>query len=110
MDIKHEIVTRKPAGINDKHPQAEIRFNVAKMTQVLIIVAIDGWNKDQYEHRNRKTPYGRGDTTGFQIRMSMNGPAWFTNDDWKEINHYIERVQGELVDIWLDRGLQMDYV
>ncbi len=64
----------------------EIRklFDSVDHSNVLIIVAKDGWNLSQHESR-KPDRWGRS-TQGLNVRISMNNPARMTFEEFEEMN------------------------
>lgn len=71
-------------------------------TQAVVFVALDGWDKDKYENREgHKVSWGNGitgQTTGKQIRLSMNSPLKMTYEEWREFVEAVERGYQYLLD------------
>ncbi len=113
MKIEKKMVTKRTAWAKDNHPQMEIKIH-AGMTQVIIIVAVDGWNYRDRSH-DARNPTGNNwtfaqgislpDSTGKNVRISMNGPLMLTNNQWREINQLIEDSYIEVFDEYTQRGL-----
>lgn len=75
----------------------EIRktFSAVDASNVLIIVARDGWTLSNHEKR---TPdrFGRS-TRGLNVRLSMNNPARMTFFEFAQINEAVEEAKGILL-------------
>lgn len=72
-------------------------------TQVHIIVALDGWDYGKkFEKRGGGTDpkrfYKLLDTSGLNVRMSMNGPLLMTFDTFNEIHDVIHEARQYLED------------
>lgn len=70
-------------------------------SQVHVIVALDGWDYGKkFEKRGGGTDpkrfYDLFDTTGLNVRMSMNGPLLMTFDVINEINQIVQEAQDYL--------------
>lgn len=77
----------KLVGAKTAAPRVEIRKTL-RGTQLLIIVALDGWD---YKHEYVTSQKSRWDvnTKGLNIRMSMNGPLLMTFAEHKEMSDAI---------------------
>jgi hypothetical protein len=72
-------------------------------TNITIFVALDGWDyATKHEHRR---PFQRGvddwfhtDTRGLNVRMSMNGPALMTFEQFNEISQIVDEAKKYLTD------------
>lgn len=114
MKIEKKLKTKRTPWAQDNHPQMEIRVSDGIGSQVLIVVAVDGWNlKDQSHDARNPTPtpwntrqgISPPNSTGKQIRVSMNGPLMLTLPEWKELNEVIDLSYQEVVDEYHQRGL-----
>ena len=81
-----------------KHNSKEETIEIRKMfrgSSLLIIVGVDGWNyKDETRHK-KTLKYHRTTTAtaGFNVRMTTNGPFWFTFEGFDEIPKIIEEAK-----------------
>lgn len=80
--------------------QYQIKFKTNNGTQGVAVVGLDGWDHDQGENRNNyaNTRWHRS-TKGNQVRLSMNGPAWLSVAEWKQLTNEIEDCYANL---WAD--------
>jgi hypothetical protein len=77
--------------------QYEIKFTTDNGTQGVVVVGLDGWDQDQGENRNNYADYRfYRCTKGKQVRMSMNGPSWFSLDELSDLNMEINRCYRDL--------------
>lgn len=66
--------------------QIELRRKLpSNTTNVLVIVALNGWHKGAYETR-RPTAQWSHHTEDFQVRLSLNGPGFLTMNDWDQMH------------------------
>ncbi len=79
--------------------QYKIKFTTSNGTQGVAIVGLDGWDYDKTEKRHSQQIYNgcwTRETKGNQVRLSMNGPAWLTIAEWKQLQNEIESCYADL--------------
>lgn len=70
-------------------------------TNITIFVALDGWDyatKHEARTANVKGEWFHTDTRGLNVRMSMNGPALMTFDQFNEIAQIVDEAKKYLTD------------
>ena len=85
----------KKFNIGKENARIELRKSY-KLTQLFIIVALDGWDLGKkYESREKSDDQKvfQTITKGLNVRMSMNGPLLLTFDKWQEIHDIVEEAK-----------------
>ncbi len=80
--------------LNTKGKCIEIRRIFQRGTSLLIVVGLDGWEFKDEQPRDAK--YNHLHTAGFNVRLSMNGPAFLTFDNLEEINQIVQEAKNHL--------------
>jgi hypothetical protein len=87
-----------------EHPQVEIRKTV-RGSQLLVIVALDGWKYRPSGHVVGESPTGENDrgwspstyaTASYGVRMSTNGPLWWTHAEFNELHEAVNEARAVL--------------
>lgn len=66
--------------------------------QAVVLVALDGWNHDQYDYRGREKYNRSRDSKGMQIRLSSNAALRMTVDEWHVLRDTIDAAYDALRD------------
>ena len=85
----------KHFNLGKENARVELRKNFG-MTQVFVIVALDGWDlaaKGESRGPSKSSGSYYRDTKGLNVRMSMNGPLLMTFDQFNEINQIVEEAK-----------------
>lgn len=87
------------------HPHVEIRKTV-RGTQLLIIVALDGWKYRPSGHVVGESPNGDNErgwdgyaTKGYQVRMSVNGPMWWKWPEFLDLTFAVHEARKVLTQL-----------
>jgi hypothetical protein len=100
----------KKFNIGKENARIELRKSIGggvsgrgPVSQVTIFVALDGWDlASKFEHRgpNGKSKWGSNlfDTTGLNVRMSMNGAILMTFEEFAEINQIVNEAKDYLLE------------
>lgn len=93
----------KLTGTKSGRPQVEIRKSTAGMTQMLIIVGLDGYDYKYYtrEPKPDKPTWAHVSTRGFNVHLSLNGPAQMTFYDVNNLHIAVHEAK-EFLERWED--------
>lgn len=92
------VAVRRSKGELGDHVQMNRTFKAtgSDETTIQIIVGLKGWNYKKYETPDGKHSNYWGSsyaTDGYNIRWSMNGPAWLTWNDFEDIRSAIKEAR-----------------
>lgn len=104
LTITHE-VQKKHYWTGPREGRVKVPFHQVKVSfsargyNGVALVALDGWNRSEWEMKNPpdQRQWAR-DTSGMNVRLSLNGGLSLTWPEWKQLNDYIERVYYRLMD------------
>lgn len=87
-----------------KDGQVELRIRAGQADVLVIISAKGGWKYGTREYPSfegrKHIPWGTVDTSPFNVRLSMNGVAMLSKQDWDDITHLIDHtIEREMTNV-----------